>query len=259
MVSSDFGRFTMRAVAASTSSLSQLTSGNSFAICAAISSHITIAWRCALLLVTTVRSLRGRDCASPKAKRMIRSTPARVMIETSVAASIGWPWWTRPPTPAYSPSEFSRTITQSRSLGAAALQRRVDAGQDPRRPHVRVLVEALADLQAQAPERDVIRDVRIAGRAEQDRVLAAQRIEAVVRHHDAVRAEVVAAPVEGLELEAKGIARCSERFEQPLAGGNDFLADAVARDAGDPIGLHVSSPTVVSGRACASPLLVCAA
>ena len=48
---------------------------------------------------------------------MIRSTPARVIIETSVAASIGWPWWTRPPTPAYSPSEFSRTMTQSRSFG----------------------------------------------------------------------------------------------------------------------------------------------
>ena len=45
----------------------------------------------------------------------MRSTPARVMIETSVATSIGRPRWTRPPTPAYSPSEFSRTITQSSS------------------------------------------------------------------------------------------------------------------------------------------------
>ena len=160
IVSSDAGRLIMRAVIASTSSLSQSTSGNSFETCSAISSHITIAWRCALLLVTTVRSLRGRDCASLNAKRMIRSTPARVMIETSVAASIGWPWWTRPPTPAYSPSEFSRTMTQFRSSGPAALQRRVDAGQDPRRPHVGVLVEALADLQAQPPQRDVVRDVR---------------------------------------------------------------------------------------------------
>ena len=43
-------------------------------------------------LVTTVSSLRGRDCASLKAKRMMRSTPARVIIDTSVATSIGWPW-----------------------------------------------------------------------------------------------------------------------------------------------------------------------
>ena len=118
IVSSDAGRLTMRAVAASTSSLSQRTSGNSCATCAAISSHITIAWRWALDLVITVSSLRGRDRASPKAKRMIRSTPARVMIDTSVATSIGWPWCTRPPTPAYSPSVFSRTITQSRSAGS---------------------------------------------------------------------------------------------------------------------------------------------
>ncbi len=114
-VSSEAGRLTMRAVAASTSSLSQRTSGNSRATSPAISSHITIAWRCALLLVTTVRSFLGRDRARRKAKRRIRSTPARVIIETSVATSIGRPWWTRPPTPEYSPSLFSRTITQSRS------------------------------------------------------------------------------------------------------------------------------------------------
>ena len=46
---------------------------------------------------------------------MMRATPARVNIETSVAASSGRPRCTRPPTPAYSPSEFSRTITQSSS------------------------------------------------------------------------------------------------------------------------------------------------
>ena len=75
-----------------------------------------MAWRWAFDLVTTVSSLRGRDRARLKAKRMMRSTPARVNIATSVAASSGEPWWTRPPTPAYSPSEFSRTITQSSSL-----------------------------------------------------------------------------------------------------------------------------------------------
>ncbi|MCY1226561.1 hypothetical protein D9M72_387960 [compost metagenome] len=121
MVSSEAGRLTMRAVQASTSSLSQVTSGNSLDICNAISSHITIAWRCALLLVTTVSSLRGRERARLKAKRMMRSTPARVIMLTSVAASMGWPWCTRPPTPAYSPSEFSRTITQSSWPGAQRL------------------------------------------------------------------------------------------------------------------------------------------
>ena len=105
----------MRIVMASTSILSQVTSGNSFATSAAISSHITMAWRWAFDLVTTVSSLRGRDCASLKAKRMMRATPERVIIETSVATSSGRPLCTRPPTPEYSPSEFSRTMTQSSS------------------------------------------------------------------------------------------------------------------------------------------------
>ena len=116
-VSSVAGRLTMRSVQASTSTLSQVTAGNSWLICRAISSHITIAWRWALDLVTTVNSLRGRDSASLKAKRMMRSTPARVIMLTSVATSIGCPWCARPPTPEYSPSEFSRTMTQFRSSG----------------------------------------------------------------------------------------------------------------------------------------------
>ena len=71
--------------------------------------------------VMTVSSLRGRAWASLKAKRMMRSTPTRVIMHTSVAASVGWPWWTRPPTPEYSPSEFSRTMTQFRSSGLQRL------------------------------------------------------------------------------------------------------------------------------------------
>jgi hypothetical protein len=35
----------------------------------------------------------------------------------SLAASMGWPWCTRPLTPEYSPSEFSRTMAHFRSSG----------------------------------------------------------------------------------------------------------------------------------------------
>ena len=75
---------------------------------------------CALDLVTTVSNLRGRDAAISKAVFMIRVTPARVKMAVSVAISSGWPRWARPPWPAYSPSEFSRTITQSISPGFTA-------------------------------------------------------------------------------------------------------------------------------------------
>ena len=61
------GLSVMRTVMASTSILSQATSGNSAATSAAISSHMTIPNRWAFDLVTTVRNLRGRDRASAKA------------------------------------------------------------------------------------------------------------------------------------------------------------------------------------------------
>ena len=48
----------------------------------------------------------------------------------------------------------------------AALERRVDAGKNARRAHVGVLIEPLANLQPQTPQRDVVGDMRIAGGAE---------------------------------------------------------------------------------------------
>ena len=125
-------------------------------------------WRCAFDLVTSVRCLRGRLRASSKAKRWMRSTPVRVKTETSVATSIGRPRCARPPLPEYSPSEFSRMMTQSMSL--AVRERALHARQHARRAHVGVLVEALADRQAQAPQRDVVGHLRAADRAEEDRV-----------------------------------------------------------------------------------------
>src|SRR3546814_2084335 len=59
------------------------------------------------------------------------------------------------------------------------------ARHEARRPHIGVLVEALADGQPQLPEGDVIGNVRIAHRAEVDGIEAAQDIDAVLRHHAA--------------------------------------------------------------------------
>src|SRR3990172_9286250 len=113
MVSSEPGFSTMRVVTASTSSRSHFTSGNSFASPKKITSHSTMPWRWAFDFVTRVRCLRGRLRASANAKRCTRSTPWRVNTEVSVATSSGNPRCTRPPEPEYSPSVFSRTITQS--------------------------------------------------------------------------------------------------------------------------------------------------
>ena len=126
----------------------------------------------------------------------------------------------------------------------AALERAVDAGQDAGRAHIGVLVETLADFQAQAPQRDMVGDIRVAGRTEQDGVLAAQRIEAIGRHHHAVLAVVVATPAEVLERELKGGAAGGQRGQYLLAGRYDFLADAVAWNGGNVVGFHGVSPGI---------------
>lgn len=116
IVSKDSGFNTILQVIASTSMKSILTSGKSFATSFATSSQRTMPLRCALLLVTTVSILRGLCCAVSYAKRRILSTACRVKIATSVAVSHASPRCERPPCPAYSPSLFSRTMTQSKSL-----------------------------------------------------------------------------------------------------------------------------------------------
>jgi hypothetical protein len=73
--------------------------------------------------------------------------------------------------------------------------------------------------------------------------LVAQRVEAVGRHHLAVRAVPVAAPAEVLELEAEAVGGRGEGLQDLAARGDHFLADAVTRDGGDAISLHgVLSP-----------------
>ena len=165
----------MRIVIASTSILSHVTSGNSRATSAAISSHITMAWRCAFDLVTTVSSLRGRERASAKAKRMMRSTPARVMIETSVATSSGRPRCDA----AADAGIFAFRIlahdhpVELRTGDTAQGAERFRAG---RGSGARWRIDRTAGRSpAQAPERDVVGHIGRPGRAEKDGVMTSIR------------------------------------------------------------------------------------
>ena len=126
----------------------------------------------------------------------------------------------------------------------------------PGRMRVGVLVEALAALQAQSPQRDLVGNVRVASRAEQDRVLAAQRIQAVGEHHDTVGAVAVAAPAEVLKLEAHvptGV-RCGEGLQHLLAGRVPLLADAIAGNGGDLVDLQAVCAVHRPRQAVNSPL-----
>jgi hypothetical protein len=66
---------------------------------------------------------------------------------------------------------------------AANAPRTINTGQDADRAHVGVLIEGLADGEPQAPERDVVRDVGMTCRAEQDRVVVADLLTPVLEHH----------------------------------------------------------------------------
>ncbi len=61
----------------------------------------------------------------------------------------------------------------------------LDARQQIDRTNIRVLIEALADRQPQAPERDVIRYVHGADGTKQNGVEPLERLDAVVRHQRA--------------------------------------------------------------------------
>jgi hypothetical protein len=88
-------------------------------------------------------------------------------------------------------------------LGTAALfwlvkPGTLDAGQQPDRADVGVLVEAAPDRDQQSPEGYVVGNPRIAHRSQEDRIEGPQLLEAVRGHHHPVAGVVFARPVEGL-------------------------------------------------------------
>ena len=117
--------------------------------------------------------------------------------------------------------------------GRAVSQRRADAGHQPDRTDAGVLLERAADLDEQAPERDMVRHLgRPADRAQEDGLVALDLVKPVLGHHVAVLEVVVAAPGQlvPLELEPELTAR---RVEHAHALRHHLLADAVTGDHRD--------------------------
>src|SRR2546425_8274834 len=126
--------------------------------------------------------------------------------------------------------------------GLAVDERRAHAGHEPARAQVHVLIEVAAELDERAPERDVIGHLGgPADSAEEDRVVPADLLLPVLRHHRAVREVVVARPVEVIELQLDlELPRGRVEDAQPL--GHDLLADAVAGDHRDPVLCQLTLP-----------------
>ncbi len=121
------------------------------------------------------------------------------------------------------------------AAGRDGAKRRLDPRQEPRRAHIGVLVEALADGEAQAPQGQVVGQIGVADGAEEDRIEAFEILDAVLGHHAALGAVIVRAPRQGLDAKLEAGAR-GHGFEHLDPGRDHFLADAVARDRRDAIG-----------------------
>ena len=187
-------------------------------------------------LVAEVRCFFGVLRASSKANFSTRSTPTRVITVSCTTTSRSVPANILPPIAEYSPSVFSRTTQKSMSPGLRPDERRRHARHQPHRAQIDVLVELAAEQDERAPQRDVIRHLRRpADRAEVDRVVLADLLLPVLRHHAAVLLVVVAGgeiEIVVPQLEAEFLRR---RLEHAHALRHDFLADAVARNDGDAI------------------------
>ena len=117
-------------------------------------------------------------------------------------------------------------------------QRAGDAGEDAGGADICVLVKPLADRQAQAPQGDVVGDIRSADCAEIDRIGGAELREAVLRHQAADAAVALGTPIIALDPEAEGAVTGGERVENLEPGVDDLRADAVRGDRGDQVLAH---------------------
>ncbi len=124
-------------------------------------------------------------------------------------------------------------------VGRNARQRAPDAGQDAGRADIGILVEGLADGEAQAPERQMIGHIGRADRTEIDRIEGFQALDAALGHQHAIGLVVIRAPREILDLQRE-LSRRGQRRPSRTAkpGSDDFLADSITGNGCDVICLH---------------------
>jgi hypothetical protein len=231
MTSKRPGSVAMKIVAASTCWYAVSTSGNSAPTSSTVRRHRWPANQHVVLVDQGEVLARGGPAARAKASRTTRSTPKRVLTLTSVATSCGVPTRSAPPLPTYGPSVPSRTTTKSMPFGATRRRRagwhaRVELG----RAQVDEVVEGEPQRQQHAALEDAAGHGRVADGPEQDRVVAAELLDAPTpagspRWRASGRAEVV---LGRLHADSGG-----HGLEHLQALGDHLRADAVAADDGE--------------------------
>jgi hypothetical protein len=198
-------------------------------------------WMMPLDLVAEVRCFFGRDLRQLEGEAQTRSTPRRVktaLLDRHLLRRAGVE-------PAADLGVLALDVLahdhEVDVAGLAAGERAGHPLEEPHRAEVDVLVEAAADGDQKAPERDMVGHGGPAHGAEEDRVVAGDRLEPVLRHEAAGPGVAVAAPVllvEG-EVEAEAGGRLLQHGD---ALGHHLPADPVARDHRDSRALHAFPP-----------------
>ena len=138
--------------------------------------------------------------------------------------------------------------------GLAVGERRLEALEQAHGAQVDVLLEAAADRDQQAPQRDVVGHAGPADGAQIDGVVLGDLVEPVGRHHGAGLGEALAGPVEMVPgvVDAEAGA---DRLQHADALRHHLVADAVAGDDGDPefVGCLACAARC---RHCRSPLMI---
>jgi len=120
--------------------------------------------------------------------------------------------------------------------GVPSCERTGHAGHEPHRAQIDILIEFAAELDHGSPKRDVIGHFfGPTDRTKEDRVVAPDQILPIVRKHLVVLQVVVAGgEIKIVKLKREAVvSRGSLKSAQSF--GNDFLADAVPWDHGDPV------------------------
>ena len=164
--------------------LFHLMSGKLFAISSTRSSQYGMVMAMPFDLVAEVRCFFGVLRASSKANFSTRSTPMRRhhrLLHDHLALGAG-------EHAAADRRIFALGVLAHHPevdvAGLAVGERRRHAGHQPHRAQIDVLVELAAEQDERAPQRDVVGDFRRpADRAEEDRVVLADLVLPVVRHH----------------------------------------------------------------------------
>lgn len=119
--------------------------------------------------------------------------------------------------------------------GLGIAKRRLSTTEDASRANISVLLERLANSQSQAPERNVIRNVRCTNGTEKNCIVFLELGETVIGNVFSGLLVGFAAPVVVDKVQLESAELLTQGFENLNTGFDDLRADSISGDGGDAV------------------------